>query len=165
METANKVRQLAREAFNALETKERDNGQSYVSFNSDKKETWMQDLADAAHGDMMPDDWKYSALQSALEFIADTDSTDDVEEIRDGISEWADGMVDVYDFNLKTWLTSHGDRQGYVDEAVSEFGHSENEIIGDITLGQFAEYEEVCHLALTFLEGRAESEIEDEDAA
>ena len=50
---------------------------------------WVTDLVHDAHGDMLPDDWRYSVIQDALETIADSDDPEDAS------GEFADSQVDV----------------------------------------------------------------------
>lgn len=80
----------------------------------------VQDLCREAHGDgdsagpMLPDDWRYEFIEEALEAIA---------EERDG----EDAEPSIYNHELLAWLSSHGWRPGYCDEAAREFGDTEGE--------------------------------------
>ena len=115
---------------------------------------WAKEMVQAAHGDMFPDDYKY-------EFVVDT--LDALEEENDPDEPQLE--PDPYNADRIRWLSSHLDRAGYVDEAVENFGHSDQGVIGDIGYGQLAEKEEVWHSVVASLNERLE-EIEageDED--
>ena len=64
------LQELAQSAYDRFELRERDNGDSFVTL-ADNAPEWLTDLVRDAHGDMMPDDWRWSAIRSAVDFIAD----------------------------------------------------------------------------------------------
>jgi len=114
----------------------------------------MRDVVREAHGDMLPDDWRYETCADACAFIADAD------EPEEGASEFADGAVDVYTSSLTDWLGSSVYRPGYVDEAANEFGPAEDVLAG-IARGQYMEAEEVYAATLNALQARADDSEED----
>ena len=152
VETAT-VQTLAREAAGWFESAYRgDTGEDQDRYTRcrDGAPEWVGELVRAAHGDMFPDDWRYDAIASALEFVAEVDDPDD------GCGEFADQTVDVYNGDRIAWLGSHGARQGYCDEAAAEFGAEDtaSDIISMIGWGQYAEASEVYGLVLQALEAR-----------
>lgn len=154
METAT-LETIAREAYDALEWCKRDDGSEYVA-RKDNAPEWVQDLCYAAHGDMMPDDWRFRCIYSALGSIAD----DGYDEDGDNAHLFADSHVDIYTTTLTVWLGSHGSRPGYVDEAAEDFGQADG-ITQAIQRGQYAEAIEVYNLVADALRERLD---EDGDA-
>lgn len=114
---------------------------------------WITDMIRAAHNDadMLPDDWRYACILSALDCIAEADDPNDAAH------EWADAEVDTYDSDRIAWLGSHRYRPSYCDEAAQEMASGPDEGISDmIAAGQYQEAREVYGLVLRFLEQRAE---------
>lgn len=110
---------------------------------------WLESLVYDAHGDYLPDDWRYSFIVEALRSIQE-----------DG--EDAELEADIYNGELLEWLGSNLTRAGYVDEATEEFGYPGN-IMAAIQLGQWQEKQEVLASVLSSLEALAEEDDEDED--
>jgi len=98
-----------------------------------------------AHGDMLPDNYKYEFIVEALEAIADY--CGDEEDIEDLVLDFE---PDAYTSELLDWLGSNLERQYYVDEAVSQLGHGEG-IMEDIAMGQVEEKREVFYTVLNCL--------------
>ena len=119
---------------------------SYVRLRDDAP-GWVSDLVQQAHGDMLPDDWRYGAIEDALLDIADRDDPDD------GAGEFADG-ADIYNADLLAWVGSHGARAGYVDDARDEYGEPRDFYHG-LQMGQYMERSEVYGLVLDALRAAA----------
>lgn len=116
---------------------------------------WVREMVREAHGDMLPDDWKYACVSAACEWIHDTlEAGGDAEDAR---GEFAESQVDVYNGQRLAWLASHSERVSYTDWAVEEFGRNDPAmgVLGDIAMGQYAEASEVYGIVLQFLEARA----------
>lgn len=143
------IKKLANEALNLMETGERVNGDTYVKFKSDAP-MWTTDLARAAHnyGKMMPDDFRYEFIESALTAIA---NHDDIDDARDSLE------ADVYTSELTRWLHSRNDRTCYVDDAIKEFGKANN-LDADLAMGQLLERQEVFHQVWDYLNELNEDE-------
>jgi len=103
------------------------------------KDDTYQDLMHFAHGDMLPDDFRYKMIHDSLCIIAD----DDYDE--DDVNESLDSHIPVYTNDLMRWLSSSNSRYSYVDEAISEFGKGDS-IINDIMIGYYQELSEVFYL-------------------
>lgn len=114
---------------------------------------WMHDVVRAAHGDMLPDDWRYEMIENAAGALSDTDDEDDAREI-------IENNVPVYNADLLRWLGSHGGRAGYCDDAADEYGV--RGIMNLIQLGFMVEAREVFESVLAALRERAEA-ADDED--
>lgn len=135
------VQTLAAELSAQFEQKERNNGVKFWCKKDDAPEE-LTDLIHKAHGDFMPDDWKYQFIVQALDTIAETEDEDELD---------APNMEpDVYTHDLLNWLASNLNRPNYVDEAVEELGHGDS-ITDDIGYGQMKEKEEVYYSVLESL--------------
>lgn len=146
------VESLAEEAasyFEGATRGEGDEAQSFRRLKSDRPE-WVYDLVHEAHGDFFPDDWRYNCIENALEAIA--------QGIEPG--EFADGEVDSYNASRVQWLESSIYRGAYCDDAIEEFGPTDQGIYGIIGMGQYMEASEIYGLVMQQLE----SELEDRDA-
>lgn len=155
------VQSLAKELSAAFTRGKRDNGDEYI-FLRDGSPRWMQDVCFEAHKDgspgimgeagqgaMSPDDWRYSFIEEAADALAEMQDSEDESEVFGRIE------ADIYTYELTRWLNSRADRIGYVDEAVSDFGHGAS-IINDIMAGQIREKEEVFGLVREALKKIAE---------
>jgi hypothetical protein len=144
------LQQLAASAGEWFETKQRDNGDTFVALKDGKPE-WLQDLVATAHGDdFLPDDYRYKWARDALEYIAEVDDPDDAS------GDFADQAVDVYTGARFAWLASNLNRASYCDEAAAEFGAGDTatDIVSMVGWGQYAEASEVYGLVLQALEAR-----------
>jgi hypothetical protein len=137
----------ARRATGDTATGPREDGERYWR-TKDGTPDWVRDLVHAAHGGMLPDDWRYATIAHALESLARGTDPDDS-------GEFADGYVDVYNHDRLTWLASYGYRQGYVDDACAQFGTlADASIMDRIGLGQYLEASEVFSSVVSSLEDR-----------
>jgi hypothetical protein len=139
------IQDKAREAYQSMEHATREDGSGYVRVKDDAPE-WVRDLAHAAHGDMLPDDWRYDVIQDALGTIADADEDADLDDLASDFSDEAD----VYNSDLLAWVGSNGSRSGYVDEAVEDFGAA-RDFYHSLQMGQYMERGEVFGLVLSAL--------------
>lgn len=134
------VQDLAHDLYEAMGTQTRDSGEDFTTLRDDAPE-WCRDVVRTAHGEFMPDDFRYEVIRDAAAAVADGDDP----------SEWADQSTDIYNGALTAWLASSVYRIAYVDDAVSDFGHSDRGVMGDIALGQMAERREVIESILSAL--------------
>lgn len=147
------IDQLAGEAYAAFEARQRDDDTSYVTLRDDAP-GWLHDLVRAAHGDMLPDDWRYASIRAALGAINDAGEGADLDDLA---HEWADGHVDVYTGARLAWLASDLNRAGYCDDAVDEGLVSPDAgIVDRIGAGQYAESLEVYAAVLEGLTAQLE---------
>lgn len=141
------IQERAEEARSHFEQIKR--GDDQIWSVKDSAPQWVTDLAHHAHGDMMPDDWRYQFIVDALDILAE-------EENPDNYVIALDADVDVYTGELLAWLGSRLDRTSYVNEALEECGRDaiapeEPNIVKDIMAGQYKEREEVLYLVRDFL--------------
>src|SRR3990167_3762244 len=148
--TAWTTRLIAEEARSWFERATRDDSVVYYRKDPAAPE-WITDLSHHAHGDMMPDDWRYEFIVAALDALAETDDPDEIQL-----------QADVYNARLIAWLGSPSHPAGYCDDAVKEFGGEPGTLIDQIMPGQYAEKQEVLGLVRAFIEQRAE-DMEDAD--
>lgn len=126
---------LAREALEYFELAERESECVRYWRTIDGAPEWIGELCREAHGDMLPDDWRYSAIVGALEAIS--------EGAEDG-HEFADGHVDVYTGSRYEWLGSNLSREQYCEDAREEGLIGEGASISEqIGVGQYCEALEV----------------------
>lgn len=144
---------VAGELAEAFESAERSNGDTFYKLRDGSPE-WMTDAIHAAHGDMLPDDWRYKAIRAVAQAMADLDADSDLD---DSAHEACDSLVDIYTSGLTAWLASRADRYCYCDDAAEEIGvESGAGIIQRLQLGQFAEYREIWDSLRQALEAEAE---------
>lgn len=148
------IQDLAREAAGYFETAKREDvdderDATYVRTRDDAPE-WITDLVRAAHddGDILPDDWRYERIRSALDHLAEMDHDPD-----DFPGEWADDQVDDYTSDALAWLGSHSVRIGYTDQAREDLGDFDS-ITGQIGAGQYIEAREIWYQVVRFLSER-----------
>lgn len=141
------IKTLASALYDAFETATRDNGQTFHKLKADAPE-WMTDAVHAAHGDMMPDDWRYQAIRAAALDMADLSDDDDPDDLA---HERCDGLTDIYTADLTAWLASATARREYCDDAVSEgLIVADDDIIKRLQVGQFCERLEIWNQLLSF---------------
>lgn len=92
------VKQLAMQAYNACELKERPDDERFWAINYDGLDFDLQSLVREAHDGLMPHDWIYSAIVEALELISECDSFDDFEKRVNEIES------DIQTYKLIQWL-------------------------------------------------------------
>lgn len=126
-----------------------ESGESFVRVKDGAPE-WVTELARKAHGDMLPDDYRYKVIRSALDALAYADEAADLDDLE---SEFADD-VDLYTSDLTAWLGSHAYRVSYCDDARDEYGQPQKGegIMAAIALGQYMERREVFRLVRQALE-------------
>src|SRR5262245_45755099 len=143
------IRRLASEANHYLK---RDTARD-ILLPTDGAPEWFTDLCHHAHGDRMPDDWRYEFIQDALNALEDGADEDGID--LDGLYPYTADRLD--------WLASHLDRPGYCDEAAADMGGPPGEILAFVAWGMDRELREVFGLVRSRLEETAE-EQDDEDA-
>lgn len=142
------VETLAAEVNAALVRDKRNDGKEFIKL-ADGSPEWMTDLCRTAHGDMMPDDWRYEFIEDALSQIENGE-----EQIKDV------GSAYPYTTSRTDWLASRVDRFGYCDDAAEEY-EGEGSLMDRICWGMDREMNETFDLVKTFLEERV-TELEDE---
>lgn len=137
------IQTLANQVYDAMEQRTRNNGEAFYCF-KDGSPQWMTDMAMEAHGDMLPDDYRYEFIRESIIAITAYNNFDD-----------AEGSIepDIYTGQLTHWMASNFARIGYVDDAVSDYGGNNDGIVRHMQYGQGEEKREVFGLVYGFLEG------------
>lgn len=123
--TFDQMQQAARAMLDALEVAERvsmdqDDLRRHYYRLRDGSPAWMQGVVREAHdhGEMLPDDERYTMILCVVRALASEDVTDE-DEARDYVTD----DLPVYTGAMIHWLDTYaGRRLGYCDEAVDEFG-------------------------------------------
>lgn len=140
------IQSLAKELYEHTETKFRENGAEFITLTDDAPD-WAEDVIRTAHGDLMPDDWRYRFIEDACQAI--------IEHEDDRDSAYESLEADVYYHELLQWLASNLSRIGYCDDAAQDFGISDGSIINIIQWGQLSEKQETFNLLYDALEALA----------
>lgn len=146
----NTIQEKAQYYLDLLVEGKRQDGATYLYFEDHDK---TQPLSYAVHnqGEYLPDDYKYTFLQQALEIIANSAEDDlDCPQLE----------PDIYTHDLTKWLHSNPQRYYYTDQYIQDFGPPEgdNPTITLLQGGQVLEMEEVFHLTLNFLQSETQGE-------
>jgi len=134
------IQEKATEALTWFTTGERistDTGRAIVIPKDDKPE-WITELCHKAHGDFMPDDWRYEMIHDALTELAESDEPD----------AW-NIEPPIYTFDLLRWLSSNLNRVAYCDEAE---GQRDSGMVESMMAGYNSEQREVYGTVESFLE-------------
>jgi hypothetical protein len=134
------VNELAREALEWFETGTRNNGEEFVKTKEGRPD-WLENLIFTAHGNMMPDDYRYKFIEDALQYISDQDEDADLDR--------PEIEADTYTSDLTKWLNSRNDRVYYLSEALEEYGT--NDGFQALYLAQLCERGEVYDSVLSSL--------------
>jgi len=136
----NKI-ELIKEILNGMEYKDIRNG-IWINTNDTYQEFFHH-----AHGDMLPDDFRYKMIHDVLSNM--DDYADEMELI--------ESLIPVYTSDLLNWLSSNNNRYTYCDEFKDEYGISdERSIIDLISGGYMMELQEVYDLIVEWLNDNCE---------
>lgn len=117
--------QKAEKYIKEFEVNERSDGTTFICIKNNDFKSDLYKSVREAHGDRLPQDWIFSTYLSLLEQIRDYDCQT-IEDLEDKRSEIVDSLVDVYTYDLTSWLHSDNRNVYYLDEAASEFGTPED---------------------------------------
>ena len=146
------VNELAREALGWFITDTRDSGEKFVKTKYGRPD-WLGNLIFTAHGDMLPDDYRYKFIEDALIMIADQDEDTDLDcpEIE----------ADTYTSDLTKWLHSRNDRVYYLTEALEKYEIKNG--FWALQESQLCEREEVYFSVLNSLRELCKDQEDEED--
>lgn len=141
----------AREAGTYFVTATRPNGESFTTTSNDAPE-WVCELVMHAHGDLLPDDWRYDTIREALDYIEEHGPDADLDDLATAFAD----DVDTRNADLLAWAGSHLSRMEYCDEVLAE--GSEYTSLADVLIAaQYKERREVFDLVVEALQERAET--------
>lgn len=137
------IQRLAKQCLNHFELKTRDNGDKFWCLKN-KDNGALENLVRTAHGEMLPNDYRYEYIVDSLSALVDADIDEDtaLDEI-DYYDILNEIEADHSNYELCKWLGSHAHRIADCDEAVEEAGHNPSSIIEYIQMGQIREKTEV----------------------
>jgi hypothetical protein len=148
--------ELAETMSACFTTGKRTSGEEYLFLNNEA-EQWMKDLCYAVHkvDDVLPNDYIYSFILSALDLIAEARGAERLSEIEEDIFE-IEG--DIYNSDLLSWVGSNLSFSSYVDQALSEYGAKEH--FNALSIGQALHKQAIAQAVLSFIDDIAE-EVEE----
>lgn len=148
------AQKLAGEAFDAFETRTREDDTNFVTLKHEHPD-WVHDAVMTAHGDFLPEDWRYDKIQDAFGAILDASEGADLVEVGD---EFADDAVDTYTSDRLHWLASNLNRPAYCDEYLNEFGKDAFQgTVNLIGMGQYMEAREIFAYVVSSLADAVEA--------
>lgn len=119
----------------------------------DNAPDWLTELCHDAHTDgMLPDDYCYEYIVDALDLIIDHEG--DQDEAASSVE------ADCYTRDLLNWLASDLRRLDVCDEAKSEYGVEDGDMVARISAGQLYERTQIFHSVWNSLDNLDEDEIE-----
>ncbi len=139
------IQSLAKELYDNLETAQRSNGDDFLRLKEGHPQ-WAQDVIRTAHGDLMPDDWRYKFIEEACQAIIE--HKDDRDSANDSLE------ADTYYNDLTQWLASNLSRLEYCNDVLSN-GHNHKTIDSILMSAQWYEKTETFNLLYDALEALA----------
>ena len=113
MKTTKTIQTVAKEIYDNMEYKTRDNGDKYCILKNDIE--WQHDIIRESHLDRLPSDDIYDRIDSILDVISEleeNDTEDDIREVIYGIEP------DCYTADLTKWLNSDNRNVYYLNEVL-----------------------------------------------
>lgn len=135
---------LADAMIKSMTERQRSMGDTFWCLNDDSP-SWMKEVAQKAHGDFLPDDWRYSFIREMLGHIVENEG-EDISDAESSIE------ADIYNQELLDWLSSNLIRATYCDEAMeSGYVSHDASLMERIGFGQMAEKQEAFRLLVDSL--------------
>jgi hypothetical protein len=131
---------LAQQVLDQLERRTKLGEDTYIALKVGAPE-WMTEFVQDAHGDFLPDDYRYEFIEDALLAIV---GHDDLDEARDSLEP------DIYTGKLTAWLASNLARGTYIDEVLEDGGA--NNMHNLLSIGQLNEKCETFDLVVEALQ-------------
>jgi hypothetical protein len=140
----------------AFERRTREGGAEFLALKDGSPE-WMHEAVQAAHGDFLPDDWRYRLIAAVVEDVAERLRDDPAADLDDMRHEVIDQAIPCYTAARLEWLASNLNRVDYCDDAAAEGMVSEDAgIVDRIAAGMAAELEEIFSAVIDVLNSEAE---------
>lgn len=145
---------LAQRYIGFFESQERA-GETFIRLTLDAPDG-LKELVKEAHGDFLPDDYRYEFIYESVATIAEAEGFKPDRDLED-LYQWID--ADVYFGDLVSWFGSNSKRTEYVDEIRNEHGCEPFDSVKDeIRAGQEKEKHEVFFTVLNKLREQAEAQ-------
>lgn len=139
-----KKMELIKEILNGMEYKDIRNG-IWINTNDTYQEFFHH-----AHGDMLPDDFRYKMIHDILCNMVDDDDDEDPIDM-------LNSLVPVYTDKLTAWLYSSTSRLSYCDQYLEEYGEI-SDTISLLSGGYMMELQEVYALINEWLDENTDEE-------
>ena len=123
---------LVRKILSGMEYKEDIRNGIWVNNNPDYQELFFY-----AHGDMLPDDFRYKMIHDVL-CNMDEDDEDPIDML--------ESLIPINSSDLLAWISSNLNRIGYCDDYQDQYDGSALKLTEIITGGYFEELQEVYEL-------------------
>lgn len=133
---------LVRKILSGMEYKDIRNG-IWINTNDTYQEFFHH-----AHGDMLPDDFRYKMIHSILQEMDDNDEYEDLD---------IDNLIPIYTYELVAWLDSSISRLSYCDQYLEEYGEI-SDTISLLSGGYMMELQEVYYLIVEWLNDNSNEE-------
>lgn len=124
---------MKHEYYKYFETRKRDNGDTFVTCDPERRPEELHVAIFAAHDGMLPNDWVYAACRSACKRIEG--ELRDESHMPDSVAcdtchEWADGEVDVYNSKRYQWASEFCNSNLFAtgQEYASDYGQKDQDI-------------------------------------
>ena len=137
-----KKMELIKEILNGMEYKDIRNG-IWINTNDTYQEFFHH-----AHGDMLPDDFRYKMIHDVLCNMDDDDDQDPIDML--------ESLIPIYSSDLLQWVSSNLSRISYCDQYQDEYDGSALKLTEIITGGYFEELQEVYYLINEWLDENTE---------
>jgi len=147
------IKEFAEELQGYLTTDKRDDDTQFIK-TTENCPTWFKSLVMEAHGEMMPEDYKYQFVSDAIDYIADNGDNDDLLDCPEIEPDW-------YTSDLTAWLHSDNRRVYYLTEVLEELGIKDG--FQALASAQLREKEEVYFIILNGIRERLTEENEEEE--
>lgn len=133
---------LVRKILSGMEYKDIRNG-IWINTNDTYQEFFHH-----AHGDMLPDDFRYKMIHSILQEMDDNDEYEDLD---------IDNLIPIYTYELVAWLDSNITRLSYCDQYLEEYVVI-SDTISLLSGGYMMELQEVYYLIVEWLNDNSNEE-------
>lgn len=152
------ISKKAQKLYDMMETKTRDNGESYTvikgqghTANTPPQAQKLHDAIMEAHGDIFPCDWIYMQFNDLLGSIADYDikTLDELENVR---HEIIDNQVDIYTHELKQWLIDYPKADDFMSQAITSRSYVEDDGVWQVySYAQYLAIDEIMNEVINLL--------------
>lgn len=153
----NTLRQkIASEYLKQFVSKKRDDGNSFYCLNS-RNDKELIDLIYNCHDGVLPNDKIYEFIHDSFTILYENDNGDDASDYTSDI----DALVDVYNHDLNSWVSSNLTFSSYVDRAIQEFGACDH--FNALQIGQFLQRQEIFYKVLEFVNEKVKEHEEEQE--
>jgi hypothetical protein len=114
-----------------------------------------QEFYHHAHGDLLPDDYRYTMIYDIINSLNNTDNLENYDDLSE-----LEQLIPTYTSDLLNWIASNNTRHTYVDDFREEFG-PQSTIIKEISGGYLMELQETYNLITNYLDENCDNDDDD----